>query len=243
MPASSPTRCWSRPSGRRSGWRSCSLSPRRCTRRRRSAGSTGCCAITVLAIAWTDIALAALAYHHDVGATVRARSIVEPWTITIAAFALSYVPIMVSRGDGLIIAYVLSMVAALIAALIPLVRCYGIPHGWRPDLRDGVADGAAQRPARCRRHGRMGVAPHRPRRARRVPAGQLRRHLLCRAAGRDPAGQAQDQLRAGAWPGDRPQARGERPCRGCQAGAPGDLLDHRRAARHRARARQFPAAR
>ena len=32
-------------------------------------------AITVLAISWTDIALAALAYHHDVGATVRARSI------------------------------------------------------------------------------------------------------------------------------------------------------------------------
>ena len=91
-------------------------------------------AITVLAVSWTDIALAALAYHHDVGATVRARSIVEPWTITIAAFALSYVPIMVSRGDGLIIAYVLSMVTALIAALIPLVRCYGIPHGWKPDL-------------------------------------------------------------------------------------------------------------
>jgi O-antigen/teichoic acid export membrane protein len=91
-------------------------------------------AITVLAVSWTDIALAALAYHHDVGATVRARSIVQPWTITIAAFALSYVPIMVSRGDGLIIAYVLSMVAALIAALIPLVRCYGMPHGWKPDL-------------------------------------------------------------------------------------------------------------
>jgi len=91
-------------------------------------------AITVLAVSWTDIALAALAYQHDVGATVRARSIVEPWTITIAAFALSYVPIMVSRGDGLIIAYVISMVAALVAALIPLVRCYGIPHDWKPDL-------------------------------------------------------------------------------------------------------------
>ena len=91
-------------------------------------------AITVLAIAWTDIALAALAYHHDVGATVRARSIVQPWVISIAAFALSYDPVMVSRGDGLIIAYVLSMVAALIAALIPLLKCYGIPHGWKPDL-------------------------------------------------------------------------------------------------------------
>ncbi|WP_231462842.1 lipopolysaccharide biosynthesis protein [Sphingomonas sp. URHD0057] len=88
-------------------------------------------AITVLAIAWTDIALAALAYQHDVGATVRARSIVEPWTISIVAFAWSYV----SLNDGLIVSYVFSMVAALVAALIPLVRCYGIPHGWKPDLR------------------------------------------------------------------------------------------------------------
>ena len=91
-------------------------------------------AITVLAIAWTDIALAALAYHNDVGATVRARSIVQPWTITIAALALSFVPIMVERGDGLIIAYVLSMVAALVAAIVPLFRCYGRPHAWKPDL-------------------------------------------------------------------------------------------------------------
>ena len=87
-------------------------------------------AITVLAIAWTDIALAALAYQHDVGATVRARSIVQPWVISIVAFAWSYV----SLDDGLIVAYVFSMVAALVAALIPLVRCYGIPHGWKPDL-------------------------------------------------------------------------------------------------------------
>jgi len=91
-------------------------------------------AITVIAISWTDIALAGLAYHHDVASTVRARSIVQPWVISIAAFALSYVPIMVSRGDGLIIAYVLSMVAALIAAIIPLLRCYGLPQGWKPDL-------------------------------------------------------------------------------------------------------------
>jgi len=87
-------------------------------------------AITVLAIAWTDIALAALAYHHDVGATVRARSIVQPWVISIVAFGWSYVSI----DDGLIVAYVFSMVAALVAALIPLIRCYGVPHGWRPDL-------------------------------------------------------------------------------------------------------------
>ena len=87
-------------------------------------------AITVLAISWTDIALAALAYHHDVGATVRARSIVQPWVISIVAFAWSYI----SLDDGLIVAYVFSMVSALIAALIPLFRCYGVPYGWKPDL-------------------------------------------------------------------------------------------------------------
>jgi O-antigen/teichoic acid export membrane protein len=87
-------------------------------------------AITVIAVAWTDISLAALAYHHDVASTVRARSVVEPWTISIVAFAWSYV----SLHDGLIVAYVASMLAALVAALIPLVRCYGLPHGWTPDL-------------------------------------------------------------------------------------------------------------
>ena len=88
-------------------------------------------AITVLAISWTDIALAALAYHNDVASTVRSRSLIQPWTITIVAFAWSYV----SLEDGLIVAYVFSMVAALIAALIPLLKCYGLPHGWSPDLR------------------------------------------------------------------------------------------------------------
>ena len=87
-------------------------------------------AITVLAVSWTDIALAALAYHHDVGATVRARSIVQPLTLSVVAYGWSYI----SLDDGLIVSYVFSMVAALIAALIPLVRCYGIPHDWKPDL-------------------------------------------------------------------------------------------------------------
>jgi O-antigen/teichoic acid export membrane protein len=96
----------------------------------RISGMDHLLAITVIAIAWTDIALAALAYHHDVASTVRARSIVEPWTISIVAFGWSYV----SLKDGLIVSYVFSMVAALIAALIPLVRCYGIPHEWKPDL-------------------------------------------------------------------------------------------------------------
>ena len=86
--------------------------------------------ITVLAVSWTDISLAALAYRNDVGATVRARSLVEPWAISIVAFAWQYI----SLRDGLIISYVFSMVAAMVAAMIPLVRSYGIPHGWKPDL-------------------------------------------------------------------------------------------------------------
>src|SRR5436305_14438333 len=79
-------------------------------------------AITVLAISWTDIALAALAYQNDVGSTVRARSIIEPWTITIAAFALASVPVMVRRGDGLIIAYGISTVARVVASSLPLIE-------------------------------------------------------------------------------------------------------------------------
>ncbi len=86
--------------------------------------------ITVLAVSWTDISLAALAYRNDVGATVRARSVVEPWTISIVALIWSWI----SLRDGLIIAYVVSMVAALVAALIPLVRSYGLPREWSPDL-------------------------------------------------------------------------------------------------------------
>lgn len=84
--------------------------------------------LTIFAIAASDIALAALAYRHDIATTVRARAIVEPWTISIAAFALAFY----SLRDGLILAYVLSMLAALVASLWPLFRSYGVAHGWRP---------------------------------------------------------------------------------------------------------------
>ena len=84
--------------------------------------------ITVIALAWSDIMLAALAYRHDVGATVRARAVVEPWTISIAAFAWSFISIR----DGLIIAYALSMIGALVASMVPFLRSYGVPHGWNP---------------------------------------------------------------------------------------------------------------
>jgi O-antigen/teichoic acid export membrane protein len=87
-------------------------------------------AVAVIAISWTDISLAALAYHDDVASTVRARSIVEPWTITIVAFLWSYI----SLDDGLIVSYVFSRGASLLAALIPLVGRYGLPREWKPDL-------------------------------------------------------------------------------------------------------------
>jgi O-antigen/teichoic acid export membrane protein len=89
--------------------------------------------ITIIALAWSDIMLAALAYRHDVGATVRARAVVEPVTISVGAFALAFIPNLVARGDGLIIAYVLSMVGALIASAIPFLKSYGLPHDWRPE--------------------------------------------------------------------------------------------------------------
>jgi O-antigen/teichoic acid export membrane protein len=87
--------------------------------------------LVVFAFAATDVMLAALAYRFNVGATVTARAIVEPWTISIASFALSWW----SLRDGLLIAYALSMFAAFIAALVPFVRIYAWPGLWRPDAR------------------------------------------------------------------------------------------------------------
>lgn len=84
--------------------------------------------LVIFAIAGTDIALAALAYRYDIASTVRARAVVEPWTISIAAFLFSYY----SLRDGLILSYVVSMVAALVASLWPLLKSYGLPWGWRP---------------------------------------------------------------------------------------------------------------
>ncbi len=84
--------------------------------------------LTIFALAWSDISLAALAYRHDVGATVRARAVIEPWTISIAAFGLAFY----SLRDGLIISYVFSMAAALAASIVPLIKSFGWPHGWRP---------------------------------------------------------------------------------------------------------------
>lgn len=84
--------------------------------------------LVIFGIAGADVALAALAYRHDVASTVHVRAIVEPWTISIAAGAL----IFLSTRDGLIIAYVISVVAGLAMAFWRLFRSYGLPSGWKP---------------------------------------------------------------------------------------------------------------
>jgi O-antigen/teichoic acid export membrane protein len=85
-------------------------------------------ALLVFAIAGTDIALAACAYRFDVGATVRARAIVEPWVISAAAAGFWFV----SVRDGLMLSYAAAMVGAFLTALIPMLRHYGGPRGWQP---------------------------------------------------------------------------------------------------------------
>jgi O-antigen/teichoic acid export membrane protein len=84
--------------------------------------------LAIPALALSDVMLAALAYRFDIGATVRARAIIEPWTISIVAFGLAWnLP-----RDGLLVAYSASMVMALIASVIPFLRSYGLPKGWTP---------------------------------------------------------------------------------------------------------------
>ncbi len=86
--------------------------------------------VAIPALALTEIALAAQAYRFDIATTVRARAVVEPWTISIMAGVLFYV----IPDSGLSMAYVASIIAALVTALWSLMRSYGVPRGWRPDL-------------------------------------------------------------------------------------------------------------
>ena len=85
--------------------------------------------LVIFGIAGADVALAALAYRHDVGSTVHVRAIVEPWVISIAAGLLVVTHF---HRDGLIIAYVVSVVAGLAAALWRLFASYGMARGWKP---------------------------------------------------------------------------------------------------------------
>ncbi|MXO64991.1 oligosaccharide flippase family protein [Altererythrobacter endophyticus] len=84
--------------------------------------------LTIIPFALTDVSLAALAYRYDIGSTVKARSVVEPWAISImAGIAFFLVP-----KSGLAVAYIVSIFAAALTAFIPLVRAYGLPRGWIP---------------------------------------------------------------------------------------------------------------
>lgn len=91
--------------------------------------------LIVLGPALSDVSLAALAYRLNVKAAVTARAIVEPWTISIAAWIFSFVTVR----DGLVLSYVASMAAALVASLVPFLRSYGLPHGWSPQVRQLAA--------------------------------------------------------------------------------------------------------
>ncbi|MFZ4688599.1 MAG: lipopolysaccharide biosynthesis protein [Polymorphobacter sp.] len=85
--------------------------------------------LIIIAIVVSDICLSGLAFRLDIGATVRARSLVEPWMLSIAALALAFTWL---KPDGLIIAYLLSMVAAAAASLWPALRSFGFVGHWRP---------------------------------------------------------------------------------------------------------------
>jgi O-antigen/teichoic acid export membrane protein len=84
--------------------------------------------LMIFAVAGSDIALAALAYRFDIAATVRARSVIEPWTISITAWIFFYL----TPTDGLILSYMASMTAAFVASIWPMLRSYGLPWGWQP---------------------------------------------------------------------------------------------------------------
>ncbi len=88
---------------------------------------------TIPAFAVTEILLAAQAYRFDIATTVRARAIVEPWTISIAAGVFFFVP--ATRDAGLALAFIVSIYAGLLTALWPFLRSYGLPKGWQPQAR------------------------------------------------------------------------------------------------------------
>ena len=84
--------------------------------------------LAIIPNALTDVMLAALAYGYNVGATVRARSLVEPWVQTLTAIGFLWL----APEAGLAMAYLLSKFAAALFALFPLLRSIGLPRGWRP---------------------------------------------------------------------------------------------------------------
>ncbi|QDH34342.1 oligosaccharide flippase family protein [Porphyrobacter sp. YT40] len=85
---------------------------------------------TIPAFAVTEILLAAQAYRFDIATTVRARAIIEPWTISIGAGVFFYLP--GTRESGLALAFIASIYAGLLTALWPFLRSYGLPKNWQP---------------------------------------------------------------------------------------------------------------
>jgi O-antigen/teichoic acid export membrane protein len=84
--------------------------------------------LAMLPMTLTEIALSAQAYRFDVATTVRARAIVEPWTLSILSGVLWFA----FPTSGMIMAYVGSIFAAGVAALWPVYRTYGLPQDWHP---------------------------------------------------------------------------------------------------------------
>jgi len=88
---------------------------------------------TIPAFAVTEILLAAQAYRFDIATTVRARAVVEPWTISIGAGVFFLFP--ATRESGLALAFITSIYAGLLTALWPFLKSYGLPRGWQPRPR------------------------------------------------------------------------------------------------------------
>lgn len=86
--------------------------------------------LAILPLALTEVALAALAFRFNIAATVRSRAIVEPWALSIMAGVLWLFPPV--REGGLGIAYLISVLAAAVVAIVPLIGTYGLPTGWQP---------------------------------------------------------------------------------------------------------------
>lgn len=90
--------------------------------------------LAIPAYALTEIVLAAQAYKYDIATTVRARAVVEPWTISIMAGVFYLIPGLAE--SGLSMAYLASIYAGLGVGLWAFFRSYGRPVAWRPNPRD-----------------------------------------------------------------------------------------------------------
>nr|WP_066559066.1 lipopolysaccharide biosynthesis protein [Croceicoccus bisphenolivorans] len=88
--------------------------------------------LAIMMLGMTEVMLAALAYRYNIAATVRSRSVVEPWSISIMAGVFYFIP--ATQEGGLALAYLFSVIAAAVTALVPLLKDYGLPHGWKPQV-------------------------------------------------------------------------------------------------------------